>query len=226
MEGNLRCLSGSINIEYGGVTYELGCYWIVLPLGQGRLTITPEDRSHDVEGYPHPHIASDGTPCLGNIGASVAQLRGEGKHFECVTMLLEFLRSYNPDNPYLRIERWDPDWQDDDDRFDSCYDDASLSDCATCNDDECHHLDGARRRCYEHTDTNDCIECAGCNRRRDAIDHCRERHESHECVTCETECTFAGDVEACFETHAGENCATCLNEDCDHHKENQNETNR
>jgi hypothetical protein len=216
--GFLRAVTTPVEIAWCGSIYEMGRYVIRIPLGEGRLTIKSQD-GHEAEGYPHPHVATDGAPCLGNMGATVAQLLGEGEHFQLVTTLLEFLRSYNPDNPYLRLERWDPDWQDDDDRFDSCYDNASLSDCATCNDEDCHHLDGAQSRCYEHTDTNDCIECAGCNRRRDAIDHCRENHESHECVTCETECTYAGDVEACFETHAGENCATCSNEDCDHHKE-------
>jgi hypothetical protein len=218
-DGFLLAVTMPISITWQGILYELGRYVISVPLGDGRLTIKSRD-GNSVEGYPHPHVASDGAPCLGNIAPTVAQLLGEAEYFQLVTTLLEFLRSYNVDNPYLRIERWDPDWQDDDDRFDNCYNDASLSDCATCSDDECHHLDGARRRCYEHTDTNDCIECAGCSRRRSAIDHCRERHDSHQCVACETECTYAGDVEACFETHAGENCATCSNEDCDHHKEN------
>ena len=218
-DGFLRAVTTPVEIMWCGAIYEMGRYIISIPLVEGRLTIKSQD-GHEAEGYPHPHIATDGAPCLGNMGATVAQLLGEGEHFQLVTTLLEFLRSYNPDNPYLRLERWDPDWQDDDDRFDSCYDNASLSDCATCNDDDCHHLDGAQSRCYEHTDTNDCIECAGCSRRRCAIDHCRERHESHQCVTCETDCPYAGDVEACFESHAGENCATCSNEDCDHHKEN------
>ena len=226
VDGALKCLTGPIEVEYCGMRYEFGCFFVEIPLGKGRLTITPEDQSHEVEGYSHPHLASDGAPCLGNAGSSIAQLRGEGKHFECVTLLLEFLRSYNPDNPYLRIERWDPDWQDEDDRYDSCYDEASLSDCASCGDIECHHRAGARRRCYEHTDTNDCIECAGCNRRRGAIDRCRGEHAPEECATCETNCTFAGDVEACFASHAGENCAECPNEDCNHHEENHNETNR
>jgi hypothetical protein len=223
-DGAVRAVTAPVEILWCGVTYEMGRYIISIPLGEGRLTIKSQD-GQEAEGYPHPHVSTDGTPCLGNLGATVAQLLGEGEHFQLVTTLLEFLRSYNPDNPYLRLERWDPDWQDDDDRFDSCYDNASLSDCATCNDDDCHHLDGAQSRCYEYSDTNDCIECAGCRRRRDAIDHCRERHESHQCVTCETDCTYAGDVEACFEAHAGENCTDCPNDDCIHHEENHDETN-
>jgi len=223
--GVLRAVTAAIEIFWCGVTYEMGRYIISVPLGEGRLTIKPQD-GNEVEGYPHPHVASDGAPCLGNIGATVAQLLGEGEHFQLVTTLLEFLRSYNPDNPYLRLERWDPEWEDEDDRYESCYDDASLSDCATCNDWDCSHREAAESRCYEHTDTDDCISCGGCDRHLDAISHCRETHEGHECVACDVSCTHAGDEEVCHEVHAGEDCTACPNETCNHYQENQNEDNR
>ena len=223
--GVLRAVTAPVEIFWCDTTYEMGRYVISIPLGEGRLTIMPAD-GNEVEGYPHPHVASDGAPCLGNIGATVAQLLGEGEHFQLVTTLLEFLRSYNPDNPYLRLERWDPEWEDDDDKYESCYDDASLSDCATCNDWDCSHRDGAERRCYEHTDTDDCISCAGCDRHCDALHHCREQHSHHECVTCTHECNFAGDEEACYESDAGEECTECPNETCNHHQENNDEDNR
>jgi hypothetical protein len=218
VNGVLRTITAPVKIDWCGVTYEMGRYVISIPLGEGRLTIKPLD-DNEVEGYPHPHVASDGAPCLGNLGATIAQLLGEGEHFQLVTTLLEFLRSYNPDNPYLRLERWDPDWQDEDDRYESCYDDASLSDCATCGDWDCSHRDGAERRCYEHTDTDDCIACGGCDRHQDAMHYCRENHSFHECVTCDQGCTFAGDEEACYEAHSGELCNDCPNEDCQHHTE-------
>ena len=97
----LEVLTTPISIEYGGYLYEFGGFTIELPLGNGQLTIKPTDNDHVVEGYPHPHISSDNIPCLGNIGATVAQLTGEGKLYEAVALLLEFLRSYNEENPYL-----------------------------------------------------------------------------------------------------------------------------
>ena len=225
VDGVLRAVTAPVEIIWQGFTYDMGRYVISIPLGEGRLTIKPKD-GNEVEGYPHPHVASDGTPCLGNMGATVAQLLGEGEHFQLVTTLLEFLRSYNPDNPYLKLERWDPDFEDDDDRFESCYDNASLSDCATCNDWDCPHREGAENRCYEHTDVHDCIDCGACDRHRAAIDHCREMNEAHVCVTCEQECTYAGDEEACHEAHAGELCNDCPNDNCNHHEENNDETDR
>jgi len=217
-DGALRALTTPIEIEYHGFVYEFGCFTIELPLGNGHLTIKPAEGTHVVEGFPHPHISSDNIPCLGNIGATMAQLMGEGKVVELVTLLLQFLRSYSADNPYLRIERWDPDWEDDDDRFESCYDSASLSDCATCNDWDCGYRDGSARRCLENTDTEDCIECAACDLREDAVRGCRESHQPFECVTCGTSCPWAGNARLCRDTHGGEECAGCRNTDCEYHQ--------
>jgi len=218
-DGHLNVLTHPIDVDWCGYAYEFGCFWLRLPLGNGRVEIRPEDDTYIMEGYPHPHISTDGTPCLGNIGASLAQLLGEGKIFEAVTLLLEFLRSYNPDNPYLKIERWHPDFEDEDDRFEDCYSNASLSDCATCNDHDCPYHDGARQRCLENTDTEDCIECAGCDLREDAVRNCRESHEPFECVTCGTSCPWAGNARLCRETHDGDQCNGCPNDDCNHYIE-------
>ena len=221
-DGFLHASTFPISIEWHGTRYDMGQYVISIPIGDGRLRITSTDGS-EVEGYSHPHIASDGAPCFGNIGGTVAQLLGEGEYCQVVVLMLEFLRSYNSDNPYLRIERWDPDWEDDEDRYESCYDNASLSDCATCNDWDCHHREGAERRCYEHSDTDDCISCGGCDHHRDAMNDCRDNQNCYECVTCTRECAFAGDVEACFDSHSGELCPDCPNTDCTHHEETDNE---
>jgi len=225
--GVLRAVTAPVEILWGGYTYEMGRYVISIPLGEGRLTIKPRD-CNEVEGYPHPHVATDGAPCLGNVGATVAQLLGEGEHFQLVTTLLEFLRSYNPDNPYLRLEKWDPDWEDEDDRFESCYSNASLSDCATCSDWDCGYRDGAARRCLDNTDTEDCIECAACDLRDDAVRGCREGNEPFECVECGVSCPWAGNTRFCREAHDGEDCAGCGNTDCEYHQpeqENENEDN-
>lgn len=214
--GLLKVLTAPVEIHWDGDRYEMGCYWIDLPLGEGRLNIRNEDSDRAVDDYPHPHVGTDGYPCLGNIGGTVAQLLGEGENAQLVTLLLEFLRSYNPDNPYLRLERWDPNWEDEDDRWETCYDNASLSDCATCDDWDCPHREDAQRRCYENTDTSDCIACAGCDLHREAIESCRNDHAPNECVTCEVDCPYSDDEEECFQTHDGECCPDCDNTNCTH----------
>ena len=218
--GTLTLTTSPVEIAWGGVTYDMGRYTIAVPLGEGRLTIQPAD-GNEVEGYSHPHVATDGTPCLGNMGATVAQLLGEGEHFQIVTTMLEFLRSYNPDNPYLRLERWDPDREDEDDRYESCYEDASLYDCATCTDIDCHHRSGAADRCFDNTRTQNCIECQACYHHEDAIEVCRGKHAPEDCFACENECEYAGDADACLGVHDGENCPDCPNENCNHHPEGE-----
>ena len=222
-DGHLKTLTTPIDIDHHGYQYEFGCFWIHVPLNGGRLEIRPENTGNEVDDFSHPHIASDGYPCLGNIGSTLAQLLGEGRMFEAVTLMLEFLRSYNPDNPYLRIERWNPDWEDDDDRFESCYNNASLSDCATCNDEDCPYQDGSARRCVENTDTEDCIECNSCGERRHAIEHCRNNNEHWECVQCQTQCPWAGDAESCRAMYAGDQCTDCPNDDCNYYIEEEND---
>ena len=212
----LRAVTAPVEIIWDGVHYKMGSYCVHLPIGTGRLTIHPEDDCKTVDGYPHPHVNSDGVPCLGNIGGPMAQLLGEGEHAQAITLLLEFLRSYNEENPYIKLERWDPEYRDDDDRWESCYDNAGLSECATCDDWDCSHREGADTRCYEHTDTYDCISCAGCDLHREAINHCRDNHAPNECVTCEVDCPYSDDEEECFQTHDGECCPDCDNTNCTH----------
>ena len=212
----LRASTIPVEIIWDGGRYEMGSYCIHIPLGTGRLTIHLEEGGSKVDGYPHPHISTDGTPCLGNIGGTLAQLLGEGEHAQAITLLLEFLRSYNEDNPYVRLEKWDPEYEDEDDRWESCYDNSALSDCATCDDDDCPHREDAQSRCYENTDTDDCIQCAGCDLHREAIDNCRGNHPPEECVTCNNDCIYADDEETCFEAHDGENCPDCNNNECTH----------
>ena len=213
----LMAVTAPVEITWDDVRYQMGCYCIHLPLGTGRLAIHPETGCTEVEGFFHPHVNSDGNPCLGNIGGSLAQLLGEGEHAQALALLLEFLRSYNPDNPYIKLERWDPYWEDEDDRWERCYNDSSLHDCATCDDWDCPHREGAESRCYDYTDTEDCIACAGCERHRDAIESCRSERVPEDCVACDQDCTYAGDEEACHESHDGERCADCDNNDCNHH---------
>jgi hypothetical protein len=168
-------------------------------------------------------VNAQGIPCLGNIGPTLARLLGAGEVSQSITLLLEFLRSYNPENPFLRIEKWDPEWEDEESRWDSCYEQASLHECATCDDGDCYHREDAERRCYNNTETRDCIECGDCDYAQRAVEDCRVDHSPADCVTCSTECSHAGNEDECFEAHGGDDCADCDNTDCNHHKEDDDE---
>jgi len=219
-DGKLKVVTNPIEIDFESYVYEFGTFQVELPLGEGRVVIHGLDGTK-VDGYPHPHVSTDGTPCFGNISTTVAQLLGAGDQLQALTLILEFLRSYSPDNPYRRIEQWNPDWEDEDSRHDSCYDDASLSDCATCDDWDCPHRDGAESRCYEYTSVQDCIACAACSRHEDAEQACRDDHSAQECVVCTIDCTYAGDHDSCREGHGGEECPGCENTNCPHFTEEE-----
>ena len=217
VEGSgLTLIVNPLTIEHHSEEYRLGPFRVHLALQENSIRIFGIDDAARAQGYWHPHVDTHGKPCLGNIGTPIWRAMGRSNLLDVVTALIEFLRSYNPDNPYVRLECWNPDWEDDEDRFESCYEEASARECAHCNEDGCPWRDGAEERCYEDHSRTDCIECGDCGYRRQAMATCREDHEDEpwECTECMTSCTYAGDLLACFNSHRGELCADCPLTEC------------
>ena len=206
-----------IDLEYEGVRYEMGRFEMAIDIHRNVIRIQGLDRS--VRGYPHPHVASGGEPCLGSMASPMAHMLGEGDLFGVVVGLLEYLQSYNPASPYLELQYWDPDF-DDSARWDRCYEDAGPRECVTCGEEGCPYQDGASDRCWEFSDSyTSCIECRDCDWASEAQDRCRDDHTAQECVECSTEaCAYAGDADACFETHDGDECPDCEHNTCSRHR--------
>ena len=202
-----------IDIDFEGGTYSLGAFEIRLDLHRSDVRIHGRN-GQEVSGYPHPHVAGDGRPCLGNMTAVVADMLGRSDVVGLAVGLLQFAKSYNPDNPYVDIRRWDPNWSDDA-RWDSCYEDVGPQDCVTCDEDNCPHREGASDRCWEVQDSYiACIECGDCSWSREALDNCRADHSPQACFDCHHACTYAGDTDSCFDTHDGEDCPECQHAIC------------
>ena len=106
-DGSLAALSGPVLISHDDWEFDLGRYDIKVD-GHGKVTIRSADDT-EAEGYPHPHVDSSGRPCLGNIAPDLARAIGRMRLAEALALLHEFLVSYNPDNPYIKISRFDPD---------------------------------------------------------------------------------------------------------------------
>jgi len=157
------------------------------------------------------------------MGPLIAKSMGTGNLVEAVMTIVEFLRSYNHGGGYVDLRRWDPDWEDDDDRYESCYDGSSSHDCVVCSDDGCPYRDGCEHRCWENSDTRTCIQCGDCSYRDTAIADCRSDHEPWECTECTTSCPWAGDLIACRDSHDGERCGDCPIADCKYHKVNKDD---
>jgi hypothetical protein len=151
--------TSDVSINFDGSTYDIGEFEIKIDLPTGDLDI--KNLTHEVDGYDHPHI-SDGKPCLGNIGNGVIRMLAEFELFGALQIIHKFLHSYNSDSPYLKIERWDPDYEDDNRKnYDSCRDDNSGYACVECGgeDGNCPFYDEAFEVCLEHSSVDECTHC-------------------------------------------------------------------
>jgi len=217
LDSEILFTTGTAIIEHDGYRFEFGPFRVGLDLHRGKVTISPTEAAHVQNGYAHPHVSDSGSPCLGNMAPVIAKALGMGDLVGALTTILEFLRSYNPHDAYQRIERWDPEWEDDDDRFESCYDNSSTHDCAVCGEEGCPFRDGAEARCYEFVELSDCIACGDCGYRETAMSACHEDRGPQVCVECDQSCDWAGDVQACRDSHEGGLCEECSMESCKFH---------
>jgi len=142
-----------ITLSYDGSDYKFEPYDVQVNLRQGKVFISG---GTNVNGYIHPHVTDEPSGiCWGNIGHLVSRMAGELDLFGLFQLIYQFLSSYNPNDPYQRIERWDSDWEEESSDEDEPY-------CSYCDD-------------YGHT-IGDCDSCWWC-------DHCNE-YVDHEEANC------------------------------------------
>ena len=96
-----------ITLEHDYNDYELGTITLTITADNVRIA---SDLSHR---YPHPHVSSDGVPCWGNLGSVIARALGEREYVGLVVAIVEFLKSYNENDAYRKIEHWDPNYDED-----------------------------------------------------------------------------------------------------------------
>jgi hypothetical protein len=139
-----------IEIEYDGYTYHFEPYEVVVNLRQGKVFI---GGGTNVNGYVHPHVTDErGNVCWGNIGHLVSRLAGELDLFGLFQLVHQFLSSYNASDPYQKIERWDPNYEEESDE-DEPY-------CSYCDN-------------YGHT-VSECDSCWWCDHCNEYVDHDEE----------------------------------------------------
>ena len=112
----------------------------------GKISISRGDNENN--NYIHTHI-SDGSICWGNIGPTINKLQGQLELHGLFQLVYQFLSTYNADDPYQRIERWNPDWEDED------YEDEPF--CIFCDD-------------YGH-EVENCESCWWCEYCMEWVDH-------------------------------------------------------
>ncbi|HEY3294036.1 MAG TPA: hypothetical protein VGL38_01205 [bacterium] len=126
-----------VDIDYDGYTYHFDPYEVTVNLRQGKVFI---GGGTNVNGYIHPHCTDEkSNVCWGSCGSLIQRLAGEIDLLGLFQLVHTFLTSYNASDPYQKIERWSPDYEEpDDDDSPYCswcdsYDGHTISEC-----DECH----------------------------------------------------------------------------------------
>ncbi len=160
-DGSLHAITTPVEIEYYNYLFPLGRYEIEIS-PQGKVKILALEK-HQSASHPHPHVNTDGVPCLGNIAADIARLIGRFQYAEALQVLSEFLSSYNPEGPYEKIGAFDPTGEfvdPDEDPCENCDDCCTPYCIATCeqNDDRFGCSDCNEQRseyCYTECSLNE-----------------------------------------------------------------------
>lgn len=155
--GSICANTTPITVEYDGYRFPLGPYHIDID-SRGDISMR-NLTEHSRASNPHPHVDTSGKPCLGNVGADLAKMIGRMQIAEALQVIHQFLSSYNPDNPFEKIGRFDPTGEYDDDE-DPCEDCDERSGPYCIN--ECSHNDGyfGCGDCYEYRTEYCFTECS------------------------------------------------------------------
>ena len=66
--------------------------------------LNPEPR----RSYAHPHVSSDGSPCLGNANPMILQSLLANNYGMVIKVVDKFLTHYNKQDPYIPLSHWVP----------------------------------------------------------------------------------------------------------------------
>jgi hypothetical protein len=177
---SLVATTGPVTVEYDGWQFPLGRYQVTVePSGKLLIKALTE---HPRADHPHPHVGTDGTPCLGNIHGDIAKLIGRLRIAEALQVIHSFLSSYNREGAYETISHFDPTGQYEDEEEDPCQD---CDDCCSpyCIN-RCDHNDSRygcgdcyeyrSEFCFEECEYNSGYElvhpCEGCDQA--STEHC------------------------------------------------------
>jgi len=100
----IRVLTEPIWIEYEGHRYLIGEFAMELGLDFGIKMVNLNNTSW-ATGWDHPHVQG-GYPCLGNLKEGCEMLLGEYQLVPLVSLLLQFLESYDRVSAYGPITLW------------------------------------------------------------------------------------------------------------------------
>lgn len=155
-DGQLAAFTHPVSIYFEGYNYQLGSYKVTIDFDSGNLTI--DNLTDKFDEYDHPHI-DHGVGCLGNLSDGVIRMLAEMELFGALQMIHTFLHSYNSGNAFINIEKWDPEY-DEENRYEVCRIENRGYQCVECGDSDCPFYDDAFEDCFEDSTLDDCINCS------------------------------------------------------------------
>jgi len=202
--GVLLATTGPVVIEHEGWRFALGRYEVTIE-PTGRLNIK-NLTEHPRAEHPHPHVGSDGTPCLGNVRADMAKLIGRMRIADALQVLHTFLCSYNRDGAYESIAHFDPTGEYADPNDDPCQDCDER--CSPYCINRCEHNDAfyGCGDCYDYR-TSFCYEECEYNEGYELVHPCNGCDQSSTDY-CSLECPYNEDWQ--LQTP----CDNCVNPEC------------
>jgi len=213
-DGGIVATTNEIVIRHDGYEFPMGRYSVeISPNGQLliRCLNPPQGRKAD---YPHPHVDTNGNPCLGNIHGDIGRMIGKFRIAEALQVLHNFLCTYNPSSPYEKISHFDPA---------GLYVDEDEDTCENC-DDRCSPY--CIFECSQNEGWYGCSDC--CDYRTDyCYTECsyNENYEYvHPCDGCDAEGTRHCYLECPYNEgwDLKNPCDDCekeeCNEECEYHR--------
>ena len=226
---SLNIYTQHISIYFQDENHDLGYYKITIPTTynasyMGIRVFNIDGPPQGGYSYQHPHVNGDGECCLGNLHEDLFNMMKDGKYAQVGMLMVNFLESYNDDNPYYRLGT----------NWDDCLNDGG--DCIHCYEDACLYWEERFYRCWEriqdYGDLSHCISCGECDYAEEAMMQCHSQKvydKTHiDCIDkCNiSSCDYWQDENVCRETNSAL-CLDCRVTECSNYEpiEEEEETN-
>jgi len=108
---NILVYTVPIEIEHRHKVYDIGKFCITLSSNANNnwIVLFKNLTRTEGDGRPHPHVNSDGRPCLGNINECLPSIIGAHQYAAAISVAIQYIRSYTNNDegkPYVDIEYW------------------------------------------------------------------------------------------------------------------------
>lgn len=104
--GCIEVFTVPLDIVHGKHVYDIGRFKINLEINPTRYIVRFYNLTRVVEGCYHPHVYSNGQPCLGNIQECLPHMVANRQFAAAISVCIQYLRSVNEGGHYCPITKW------------------------------------------------------------------------------------------------------------------------